>query len=317
MWMNDPLKTLPPEIYEATPNVIFSRESGDGPTPSEKRDGQITDPFGLEVVPASLSAMQARKLGLLTSGTFGQAGSGSLNSQNLTLSLANRLKQQLDNTGSTLFRRTWKESATPSGRLFSRLVASVLRISDKEFTSWQTPESRNQEGYQIAGGKKWLRLGAEAKLAGWPTPMAGSPATETYNEAENEAKRKGWNNDLCTAALATRPTPKEQNSRGPSPKRDGLWDVANLATWATPTSKDHKDSSSDGTVPVNGLLGRQVWLTDSGEAQIGSGAETKSIGQLNPAHSRWLMGLPTVWDDCGVMVTRLSRRKRKPSSEPI
>lgn len=30
--------------------------------------------------------------------------------------------------------------------------------------------------------------------------------------------------------------------------------------WATPTTRDHKDSTSDGTVPINGLLGRQAWL---------------------------------------------------------
>ena len=29
--------------------------------------------------------------------------------------------------------------------------------------------------------------------------------------------------------------------------------------WATPTSRDHKDGASEGTVPENGLLGRQVW----------------------------------------------------------
>jgi hypothetical protein len=58
-------------------------------------------------------------------------------------------------------------------------------------------------------------------------------------------------------------------------------------------------------------------LTVSGKTPNGSTAATKSIGQLNPALSRWLMGLPTAWDDCAVMVTRFVRRAPKPSSAPI
>ena len=34
-----------------------------------------------------------------------------------------------------------------------------------ELASVQTPEARNQDGYQVANGKRWLRLGAEARLA--------------------------------------------------------------------------------------------------------------------------------------------------------
>jgi hypothetical protein len=54
-------------------------------------------------------------------------------------------------------------------------------------------------------------------------------------------------------------------------------------------------------------------LTATGELQIGSGAEIKSGGQLNPALPRWLMGLPREWCDSAVTATPSSRPKRKRS----
>jgi DNA (cytosine-5)-methyltransferase 1 len=51
----------------------------------------------------------------------------------------------------------------------------------------------------------------------------------------------------------------------------------------------------------------------SGQTVIGSPAETENTGQLNPAHSRWLMGLPPEWDACAPTATPSSRKQRKHS----
>ena len=103
-------------------------------------------------------------------------------------------------------------------------------------------------------------------------------------------------------------------TRDPMEQRN-LEDQVKLSGWPTPTTRDHKDGESDGTAPTNCLLGRVAWeakgparLTSSGKMLIGSDAAMPSGGRLSPAHSRWLMGYPPEWDDCGVMVMQSSRR---------
>jgi len=269
-----------PDLFSA----ISSPALVAGATPCALPDGPRTDLFGQAVAHASLSAPLAPKKAPLMIDTSGLSGSTSSASADLTLSLVSKLKQRLTTDGSILFKLTWKEKVTPAGRLVCRLAASGHRTSDKDCGSWPTPNT--MEGGQTSrGGKRKGEL-LMGGLVGWPTPIVGDTTGG--------------------------PRPPD-DKRGPAP---GLQAAAHLTSWPTTSTRDYKGGYQGGRMRNNKIstdtLDVVAQLT-SGQTAIGSPTATENHGQLNPAHSRWLMGLPPEWDACAPTAMPSSRKSRKSS----
>lgn len=214
-----------PTICDPIHRSTYVPDWGCGRTPSDALGGRTTAQFGQHLSPANLSARQARDLGLLTSGTFGQLAPTSYRSVALALFAENRLRRKTATIGATLYKLTWKDWVTPSGRVFSLLRASAGRGKDtgNGGSGWTTPQAHDSKGGRSKRQKSkhgtthgCACLTRESDLAGWPTT--------TVSDAKSSGAMGYGGNSFMT-----------------------LTDAAKVAGWISPQAGDSKAGRTAGT----------------------------------------------------------------------
>mgnify|MGYP003520120273 FL=1 len=188
----------------------------------------------------------------MTSGTYGLLPTGSLSSAALQSSLASRLRAKTASLGSTLYKLTWKERATPSGRSIPALRASARPTSDKgsigpesgwPTTTVQDSASSGAYGYN---GQNFMTLTDAARMAGWVTTTTRdwkdggadikprADGSERFDQLPRQANLAGWNTARAT----------DGSNGGPNQAGGALPADAALAGWPTPTVGNAKGSQS-------------------------------------------------------------------------
>lgn len=267
-----------------SPSVTSSPASAAGRLPCVSPAGQKTAPPGPGVPPANPSpALENSKAHLMIE-TSGRPLCGSSESENLSASLASRLRLRLEATGSTEYQQTWKRKRTPLGRLYWAHTASGRRTSGKDFTGWPTPRvdesTEDCSTKRPSGCHKSQNLTTSANLCGWTTPQAH----DTHPRGSGQSYETNGAGNACLG-------------------RD-----AQTAGWNTPHCPRKHDSDNSKST----YLDRQL---ASGPLPSGTNAATGKPAALvlNPRFSLWLMGYPDVWASCGARAMQSLRRSPRSS----
>lgn len=272
MWMKETFETSSRQTWMATLNAISLPVWVSGPWHCALPVGATRSRSGQVHAPVNLSARRARALGFMTSGTYGQTGTGSLGSVALKRSLENRLQALTVYDGPTLYRLTWKHRTTPSGlsipalrasghTTFAKGSTSQPKICDLPQVGWSTPMAHEARlGYQKrwggkAGSQKSLTtevidgldaMRGDPTLSGWTTPAAsdatragtGITANMTGSSLTQLSQMAGWATpktaDATSGADYAR---KARGAGGPDVPTQ-----AAIAGWPTPMASERNSS---------------------------------------------------------------------------
>ena len=221
--------------------------------------------------------------------------------------------------------RDWKgaEGRSYKGETMDMSATAVM-------AGWATPVVQQANGTP----ERFLERKRESMARG--SQSMGVTLSDLNMQAQAWA---GWNTPRAT----------DGSHGGPNQAGGALSADTAMAGWLTPTALDRnagpetmqkrrnfrKDNANQSTVPMYLNEAAQITtdaemceamgypvtphgparLTANGERLTGCSAGMESGGQLNPAHSRWLMGYPPEWDACGVTAMPSSRKSLPKSSK--